>query len=94
MTEKIERREVCFQGRVQGVGFRYSTVRVARGYQVTGYVMNLPDGSVQLVVEGVGAVLDEFVADVEETMSGFIQRTDKRKLPATGAVGSYDVTYC
>ena len=44
--------EVTYRGRVQGVGFRYTARTVAAGYAVQGFVRNLPDGGVQLVVEG------------------------------------------
>ena len=47
-----DRRRVHFSGRVQGVGFRF-TCQVARpGFDVAGYVRNLPDGRVELVAEG------------------------------------------
>lgn len=40
------------EGNVQGVGFRYSTLSVARQFQITGYVMNLADGAVEIMAEG------------------------------------------
>jgi Acylphosphatases len=43
---------VLFEGNVQGVGFRFTTLNVARRHPVTGYVRNEPDGSVRLVAEG------------------------------------------
>src|SRR5215813_12067767 len=42
--------ERFFTGRVQGVGFRYQTLQLAKGFEVSGWVMNLPDGRVQLEV--------------------------------------------
>ena len=41
---------VIFSGRVQGVGFRYTSNQIAWRFDVTGWVKNLPDGSVQMVV--------------------------------------------
>ncbi len=50
-----------FKGRVQGVGFRYRTSRIARRYPLSGFVQNLPDGTVELVVQAVDkSVLEEF----------------------------------
>ena len=48
------RATVQYSGDVQGVGFRYTAVTIARGYNVSGYVQNLSDGRVRLVVEGHG----------------------------------------
>jgi acylphosphatase len=45
-------RRFLISGRVQGVGFRYFTVDVARRAGATGWVRNLPDGSVEAFVEG------------------------------------------
>ena len=45
------RREVYFSGQVQGVGFRYTVMRIASTLEVTGHVRNLPDGRVQLIAE-------------------------------------------
>jgi acylphosphatase len=71
---------VHFSGRVQGVGFRYQTLQVAREFEVTGFVRNLPDGRVQLEIEGRQDDVDAFVAAIEERMHGHI-----RKIERTGA---------
>ena len=46
------RRTSHFSGHVQGVGFRYTVQDLAADFDVRGYVRNLPDGRVELVVEG------------------------------------------
>jgi acylphosphatase len=46
------RRRVYYSGRVQGVGFRDTSRRLARDHAVAGYVRNLPDDRVELVAEG------------------------------------------
>jgi acylphosphatase len=43
---------VVYSGRVQGVGFRFTAASIARRHRVAGSVRNLPDGGVELVVEG------------------------------------------
>ena len=46
------RTTVFVRGRVQGVGFRYYTAKTAKRHQLTGWVTNVPDGSVQACFEG------------------------------------------
>lgn len=45
-------RSFVVSGRVQGVGFRYSTKRVAEQLELSGWVKNLPDGNVKAVAQG------------------------------------------
>ena len=53
------RRKINYKGRVQGVGFRWNTEKAVDSFDVTGYVKNLPNGSVELLLEGKsGEVLD------------------------------------
>ena len=51
---------------MQGVGFRYTTKDLARGYDVLGTVKNLPDGTVELIVAGEEDELAEFLRDLRE----------------------------
>lgn len=39
-------------GRVQGVGFRYFTYTIASKYNLKGWVKNLSDGNVEIMVQG------------------------------------------
>jgi len=66
-----------FTGRVQGVGFRYSALQVAREFEVSGYVANLPDGRVQLEAEGTPAEVAAFIAAVAEKMHGYVRTVDR-----------------
>ena len=58
----MKRIRVVASGRVQGVFYRASCARRARGLGLTGYVRNLPDGRVEAVFEGPDAAVDEMVA--------------------------------
>ncbi len=68
---------VFFGGHVQGVGFRYSVLQVAREFEVAGFVRNLADGRVELQAEGAARDVDAFVAAVEEKMHGYIRKTER-----------------
>ncbi|MFN2387423.1 MAG: acylphosphatase [Thermoanaerobaculia bacterium] len=68
-------RRVVVSGRVQGVGFRFFASRAARELGVKGWVRNLPDGSVESVVEG-----------AEEAVAGYLERL--RQGPRGGRVTS------
>jgi len=89
----VERREVIFQGHVQGVGFRYTTSRIARGHRVAGFVKNLPDGTVQLVVEGEPQELESFLDEVSQTLAPHIQHIHVHTLPATGEFANFEVRH-
>ena len=52
MARPIERVEIVITGRVQGVGFRYFTLRAAQPLDIKGWVKNMPDGSVLLWAQG------------------------------------------
>lgn len=88
-----ERREVFYSGSVQGVGFRYTTQSVARRFEVGGFVKNLPDGRVQLVVEGERSVLDEFLDAVATAMNGHITNTQVNEPRFTGEFTKFDISF-
>ncbi len=73
----VHHETVYFSGHVQGVGFRYSTLQVAKEFEVTGRVQNLADGRVQLDIEGNSQQVNAFVASVEERMHGYIRRIER-----------------
>ena len=73
----VHHETVFFTGRVQGVGFRYAALQVAKEFEVSGFVMNLADGRVQLEAEGRAAEVAAFVVAVEERLHGYIRRHDR-----------------
>ncbi|USN99728.1 MAG: acylphosphatase [Phycisphaeraceae bacterium] len=68
----MQRREIRYTGRVQGVGFRATARAVARRYDVTGWVRNEPDGSVRMHVQGEPAEIDRCLGELAEVMSRYI----------------------
>ena len=74
------------RGQVQGVGFRYFARQRAEAHGVSGFVRNLPDGSVELHAEGAPAALGAFEADVRRGPS--FGRVDEAVVTAIKARGS------
>ncbi len=57
-------KRVIYEGRVQGVGFRYTVKELARGFDVCGWVKNLPDGTVELQAMGEAGELEDFLREI------------------------------
>jgi acylphosphatase len=85
---------VVFLGRVQGVGFRYTVCRLAERYpEITGYVKNQLDGSLEMVAEGPRDKLSELAAEVRERMSRYISDVAERWAPGSGEYDSFGVRF-
>lgn len=67
--ERQEMHAIVF-GRVQGVGFRYTTRHLAMALGVEGAVKNLPDGSVEIYAQGPKALLEELIDALNKEMGG------------------------
>ncbi|MSQ95961.1 MAG: acylphosphatase [Gemmataceae bacterium] len=66
-------KRVYYWGTVQGVGFRMTTQRIAEHFVVTGYVRNMPDGLVEVVVAGKADEIDRFLGALAARMVSYIQ---------------------
>jgi acylphosphatase len=88
-----ERRNVHYRGRVQGVGFRYTTRELASQFDVTGYVQNLPDGQVLVVAEGEPKELDAFLARIHAVMGSYIRSADVVTTAPSGEFQDFDVRF-
>ena len=89
----MQRRLYHFSGRVQGVGFRYTVQNIAMRYDVAGHVKNLPDGRVEMLVEGSESDIDRLVDEVNAKMDGFIEHVDRRDSPATGEFKQFRISH-
>ena len=90
---KAERREVVYSGRVQGVGFRWTARQIAQSHAVTGFVRNLDDGRVQLVVEGPPGEIDRFLASIAERLADHIRQAQEAKSPASGQFTAFEIVH-
>jgi len=66
------RRRLIVRGRVQGVGFRWFVREHARTLRLSGWVKNLPDGMVELEVEGPPDKVAELLEHVAEGPDGAV----------------------
>ena len=89
----IERREIHFSGRVQGVGFRYTAYRLAQSCDVRGFVQNLADGRVLLDVEGPRPELDRFLASIQDVMGRYIDEVQTRPTDCQGAFTDFEIRH-
>lgn len=86
-----ERRHLFYEGRVQGVGFRYTVRGIAARYVVSGFVRNLHDARVELVAEGSAAEVARFLAEVQERMDVYIAGVQSSSGPATGEYARFEI---
>lgn len=66
-------KHMIINGRVQGVGFRYTAKLKAEEYQLAGWVRNKIDGTVELEVEGNEEQIDSFVNELRSGLNNFIR---------------------
>ena len=87
-----ERLQVLFSGHVQGIGFRYTVKQTALGVEVTGWVKNLADGRVELLVEGEREELEAFQAAIPEAgLRRFIRETQAEWSNGTGEFRGFEI---
>lgn len=88
----MTRRTVFYSGRVQGVGFRYTTHAIALKFSVSGFVRNLADGRVELVVEGAEDEVERLVTAIGAELRSNIRDAAISDSLATGEFTSFSIT--
>lgn len=90
-TSGQRRRTLLYSGNVQGVGFRYTTASLAQGWPVRGFVQNLPDGRVKLVVEGEERHLNALEKAIHERLGEYIANVTRDVTPPRGEFTSFEI---
>jgi acylphosphatase len=84
--------QVFYEGRVQGVGFRYSVRQIATGFEVAGWVRNLPDGRVELLAAGDPGEVEAFTQAVRDSHLGsFIRQENPSKIPPPAGLRGFEI---
>lgn len=87
-----ERLRARVRGIVQGVGFRYFTRECAARLELTGWVRNVADGSVELVAEGPRADLERLLERITAgPAQGSVSGVESDWSKATDEFGSFTV---
>ena len=86
-------KRIIFEGRVQGVGFRYTTKDLAKGFDVYGSVKNLADGSVEMQVMGERDEVDDFLREIteESAVAHHIQNVTRETIPLLEGVKGFRI---
>lgn len=87
------RKTIHFAGRVQGVGFRYTARNIAQQYKVSGYVRNLADGRVELVMEGSERETNAVVEEIKRKMTGFVRGVNVQTAPAIDEFEDFEIRH-
>ncbi|RJO65602.1 MAG: acylphosphatase [Candidatus Omnitrophota bacterium] len=88
-----QRAHVYYSGRVQGIGFRFTVRQIAEDSGITGWVKNLKDGRVEVVVEAEEGTIKKFLGSVIAHFSKYIQDADVQWGPATGEFKEFAIAF-
>ncbi len=89
-----ELRHIVIHGKVQGVGYRFFATRVARRLGLKGWIQNNRDGSVEAMVEGEKAAIDDWLEELREgPRYAEVTKVDQETKEFTGRLGDFDVKF-
>jgi acylphosphatase len=90
---EIVAKHIVFSGNVQGVGFRFTALKIANGYHLTGYVRNLPRGDVEMLIQGEEETIGSCVRDLEESFAGYIRQTEAGTATPDPSIKDFKITF-
>ena len=86
--------QIFYEGNVQGVGFRYSVKQIAKGFEITGFVRNLPDGRVELQANGEPDEVSAFVQAIDQSeLRAHIRKTTAASVTTAAAARGFEIRH-
>ena len=84
---------IFYSGTVQGVGFRYTVLDYARQLSLKGWVKNLPDGRVEVLVEGPEDKIKTLGQSIDDHFGGYIKNKEETINPPGGKFKDFQIAY-
>jgi acylphosphatase len=86
--------QVFFEGHVQGIGFRWSVKNIAKGFEVTGWVRNLPDGQVELQAAGDESEVRAFLEAIGQSdLRSYIRKQTEHQLQSAPTTRGFEIRH-
>lgn len=87
-------RHVFYEGRVQGVGFRFRCKQIARGYEVVGWVRNHDDGRVEMQCSGEREEVEAFLEGIAESeLKSHIKGVTATVIPPLNGARGFEIMH-
>jgi acylphosphatase len=89
----VARARVVYGGYVQSVGFRYTARRLAKRFPISGWVRNLPDGTVELEAQGDRHEVESFLEGLRSDMKDNVREAKTCWIGALNGEATFDVRF-
>ena len=85
-------KRIFYTGHVQGVGFRFSVKQIVAGFDVCGTVQNLPDGRVELFIQGEASEVNDLISEVDQShLNGLIKQKEEMEVAPDPAMRGFSI---
>lgn len=86
--------QVFYEGRVQGVGFRWTVRHIAKGFEVIGWIRNLMDGRVEMQIGGQEAEIRDFLEAIANSeLRSHIRKMTEHKLESPVEANGFEIRH-
>ena len=86
-------KHIIFKGRVQGIGFRFTSLNIANRYHLTGLVRNLLDGTVEMIAQGEPDDVIKCIRGIEKAFEGYITETNVTEISVNARYKDFKITF-
>ena len=86
-------KHIIFEGRVQGVGFRFTALDKANSHNLKGHVRNMPDGTVEMLAQGRAEDIDNCIDAISRTFDSYITAIRVNEVPVSDSLEGFRITF-